>query len=390
MSLSEKSFDFLKKSAHRLPRKLFIVANEVFEITRGVMLSITPSARHIRKIQESFLKNNFKQDIRSLIVFLTPGLDIVNGGILSVTSLFEETKKLKFVHGSESVLCTYPSDPPLLKYTKFKNSSVLLSFSAVLNYFNKLESLIIHIPEHFIYRFYWCMPNKNKLAFKKIRHVQINVMIQNLAYLPSTESVRKLRAFGELTSTTAHSKYSTLELRNNLGFPLHKLSVFVSPEQYYQKKYVEKDNLMVVSPDRHPRKGEILKIIKRELPELEIKIIEKMTYEEYKEIISKAKWALTFGEGLDGYFIEPVFSGGVSFSVYNPSFFTNDFKYLLTVYDSYDAMRKKIVKDLKSLDNEPEYLAYSKKEFELCGRYYDYKQYIDNLKAFYECNYTFK
>jgi hypothetical protein len=61
-----------------------------------------------------------------------------------------------------------------------------------------------------------------------------------------------------------------------------------------------------------------------------------MTYQEYKATISKAKWALTFGEGLDGYFVEPIFSGDSSFSVYNPSFFIEDSWSLRTVYRDYD------------------------------------------------------
>jgi hypothetical protein len=198
-----------------------------------------------------------------------------------------------------------------------------------------------------------------------------------------------LSSFGKLTGTTAHAKYSTLQLRRRLGFPLHKLSVFVSPEQYIMRRYPQKDNLMIVSPDNHPRKLEVLRLIRQNFPQLEIKIIRNMTYETYKDTISRAKWALTFGEGLDGYFVEPVFSGSVSFSVYNPSFFTSDFAGFRTVYPSYDVMIEKICEDISSLDNEQPYTNYQREQFSLCHKYYDYREYVKNLNAFYKGDYTF-
>jgi hypothetical protein len=389
MSLSEKSFEFFKKSSHRFPKKFFRLVNEGFEVTRGYISSIRSSSKEIKKAQRLYLQENFAKDTKGLIIFLTPGIDMVNGGILSVTSLFEETKRLKYVHGSEAVLCTYPSDPPLLKYTKFKNNNVLLNFSDSLQYFKNLENLVIHVPEHFIYRFYWFINKKDKDLLCKIKNVQINILIQNIDFLPSNRYIMNLRRFGKLTGTTAHSKYSTLELRNRLGFPLHKLSAYVSPEQYSLRRYSEKKDLMIVSPDRDRRKSEILNLIQNEFPQLHIKIIRNLTYEEYKETISNAKWALTFGEGLDGYFVEPVFSGAISFSVYKPEFFTKEFQPLRTIYANYDVLKEKICSDIRQLDNPVEYDLYQRRQFELCSKEYNYTNYVKNLELFYKGKYTF-
>ncbi len=147
---------------------------------------------------------------------------------------------------------------------------------------------------------------------------------------------------------------------------------------------------MIVSPDQHPRKTEILKLIEKELPLLKMKIIKNMSYEEYKETISRAKWALTFGEGLDGYFVETIFSGGIGFSVYNPKFFTRDFGSLRTVYGSYEILVQKICKDIFELDDEKAYVDYQNKQFELCSIRYDYRNYLKNLEAFYRGEYTYK
>jgi hypothetical protein len=390
MGLSEKSFEFFKKFSHRFPKSLFRLANESFEVTRGYLSSINSNSKVIKKTQRQLLQKNFARNTKSLTIFLTPGIDMVNGGILSITSLFEETKRLKYLHGSEVILCTYPSDPHLLKYTKFKNNNPLYNFSDVLRFFSNIDNLLIHVPEHFIYRFSWFTSKADRAILSQINNVQINVMIQNIDYLPSNRTILRLQKLGKLTSTTAHSKYSTIELKNRLGFPLHQLSVYVSPEQYYFRKFREKENLMIVSPDQHPRKKEILKLVEKELPLLKIKIIKNLTYEEYKETISRAKWALTFGEGLDGYFVETIFSGGIGFSVYNAKYFTKEFGSLRTVYGSYAILIQNLCKDILELDDEKAYSVYQNRQFDLCSKRYDYRNYLKNLEAFYKGEYTYK
>lgn len=170
--------------------------------------------------------------------------------------------------------------------------------------------------------------------------------------------------------------------------PLHFLSWFLSPEQYTKRSYTQKRNLMIVSPDTHPMKTEILDIIQSRFPEMKIRIIQKMTYEEYKDLISWAKWALTFGEGIDGYFVEMAFSGGISFALYKPAFFTEDFRALRTVYADGNDMAKRICLDMEDLDNEPNFKNYQQEEFDLCYKYFNHEQYVKNIRLFYEGKYT--
>src|SRR3990172_5791942 len=76
----------------------------------------------IRLRQRRLLKRYYPEDCRRLIVFFTPGADSVSGGILSISSLHDETARLRMVHGAEVVLCSIPNEPLLLKYTKFNNN----------------------------------------------------------------------------------------------------------------------------------------------------------------------------------------------------------------------------------------------------------------------------
>ena len=114
-----------------------------------------------------------------------------------------------------------------------------------------------------------------------------------------------------------------------------------------------------------------------------------MTYEQYKQTISRAKYALTFGEGLDGYFIEPVFSGAISFSVYRPEFFTKEFQQLRTVYCNYDVLTAKICDDFRYFDSSKTFDAYQQQEFDLCAKEYNHSNYVKNLELFYQRKYTF-
>ena len=369
----------LLRYRHQLRSRRLLIRNPIKE-------------RKIRLAQQRLLRENYSPETEKLIVVLTPGYDIVNGGILAISAIYEETTKLKHIHGAEVIMCTMPGHPSLLRYTKFDNQNYIYRFSQVLSYFQSLRNLMIHIPVIYIHLFLRNITNEERLRLSKIRNVHINLMIMNITLLKALdpiEYINELKQFGKVTCTTAHEQYTTSEIRGKLGIPLHKLSVWVSPEQYNKERYTGKENLMVVSPDRHPKKAEVLSLLARQLPQLKIQIIENLTYDEYKNVISRAKWALTFGEGLDGYFVESIFSGGVSFSVFNPNFFTTDFKSLRTVYGNYDIMCEQLFSDMKDLDNEVNYNGYQKKQYDLCCKYYNYEQFITNLELFYKGEYTF-
>ncbi len=345
----------------------------------------------IKGYQQKLLKTTYPPNTTKLIIILTPGWDGVSGGILSETAFYDQTRKLKGIHESETIMCTIPGESTLLRYTLIENHNYLYNFHDVLSYFMNLDSLLIHIPEYAISKFLRSLTKKDYQRLAKVRSLHLNILLQNLEQFEkyvSPGDLDRLRKLGKITCTTAHQRYSDRELRNKLGFPLHKLSVYLSPELYERRNYREKENLIVVSPDPHPSKIELLEMLAK-LPQLKIQIVHDLPYKEFKKLVSRAKWALTFGEGLDGYFIETVFSGGVSFAVYNPNFFTKDFKTLETVYENYYDLKKKICSDLNRLDKEERYRTYQKKQFDLCRKYYSHEDYVRNIKAFYRGDYTF-
>jgi len=67
------------------------------------------------------------------------------GGILSISSIYEETRRLEHIHHAETIMCTSPGDPLLLKYTKFENQNHIYGFSEALSFFQNFQSLKVNL-----------------------------------------------------------------------------------------------------------------------------------------------------------------------------------------------------------------------------------------------------
>jgi len=223
---------------------------------------------------------------------------------------------------------------------------------------------------------------------EEIENLHINILNQNILKMPGPESVDALKQFTrKVTMTTAHERYCTEEMSRKYRITTHHLSTYGSPEQYRRRAYAEKTNLMIVSPDEHPMKAAILGDLQKKLPGLAIQVIRNLTYGDYKATIEKAKWAVTFGEGADGYFSEPIFSGGISFAVYNEDFCPVEFKALPTVFGSYEQMRRELPAILEKLDNPSSYNECHASMFDLQKKRLRHDAYLKNLQAFYQGHY---
>ena len=366
--------------------RLMVYGNERRKQAREIPIKI----RQNRLLPEMFNRNSKK-----LIIFLVPGADWksgkdrISGGVLSIVSICEETGTLKNIHDAETILCTLRGDHHFLKHETFLNKTPVFRFGQIPFFFRQTEEVTLHIPEFMVTSFLSSLVRDDVNWLRRKKEVHINIMNQNISLMPPRETIESLKSMARLTTiTTAHQKYCTGEFRELYGVPIHKLSVWISPEKYLYKKWHQKEDLMVVSPDPHPAREKIFEHLQK-VRGLKIQVIQNLTYEAYKELISKAKWSLTFGEGLDGYFIEPVFSGAVSFAVYNEEFFTPDFKSLPTVYPSYDELLENICMQISELNDGEKFEAYNKQQFDLCAKYYSHDTYRDNIRKFYQGLYTF-
>lgn len=324
---------------------------------------------------------------KRLIIFLTPGFDGPSGGTMSIAWTYRETAALQELHGAKVALCTIPGEPPLLKYTWFKNRNYLLDFESLLRRCSDLDFLQVHIPEYAVNQIYdWFAGHPSLLA--NIKEVHLNVLVQHID-ITRGQNLERLARFGKVTATTAHEAYSNAETRAALGVSLHRLSCCNGPENYTLSDYRDKQELLMVGHDEHPLKQKVLDHIRTELPALKIQVIQRLTFEQYMDVAQRAKWSLTFGEGLDSYFSDPVFSGGVSFAVYNDHFFTPEFAKLETVYPSWDVLLEKITTDIRRLDEPVAYKRCSQQAWNILNDLYSVARFRENLRAFYRGDYTF-
>jgi hypothetical protein len=348
----------------------------------------------VRRKQDEWLAQSFDLSGKKLIVFLVPGCDIVtgkdniSGGVISIVSLCEETKALESEHKGQTIMCTLSGDHLFLKHEMFENSTRVYRLGQLLN-FKSIDDLIVHVPEFMVKDFVSGLRPDERRYIDGIQKVHVNVMNQNILLMPDPPELKILEPISDLiTITTAHQKYCTRERSLFYGRPLHKFSVWISPEQYNYVEWRKKENLIVVSPDLHPQKEEVMEVL-RTIPGLEVVVIKGLTYQAYKELISRAKWSLTFGEGLDGYFIEPVFSGAVSFAVFNDEFFTPDFRDLRGVFSSMEKLRASIRDTIGELDRPENFSSAQKQQYLLCAKYYSKEVYKKNVLDFYNGVYTY-
>lgn len=326
---------------------------------------------------------------KRLIVFLTPGIDSYGGsGKISIADTYRESIALRNIHGARVALCVLPGDPLLPKYTWFKNRNYMLELQAVLNRCGQLDYLLLHVPEYAVGQLLNWLRSVPEGLRQRIRHLHINVMLQNIDLLDK-EPITRLRELATVTCTTAHEAYSDQTTRETVGVPLHRLSVCIGPERFQPSSYRHKDDILVVSHDEHPLKEQVLQNIARALPKLTIQVVRNLSYENYKKLIRRAKWSLTFGEGLDGYFLDPVFSGGVPFAVFNERFFTPAFAQLETVYPSWETLMDKMAGDLQRLDEPAGFSRSWQQAYDLLTDLYDTDNFRENLRQFYRGEYTF-
>jgi hypothetical protein len=337
-----------------------------------------PRAFHTRKLPV---------ETRRLIVFLTPGYELRSGGVMAITAMYQETLALRSLHNAEVVLCTVPGDPPFLKYGWFENSNYILDLESVLKHCGQLDYLLLHIPDYRVNRVLEWLSDFGQLL-QNISEVHLNVLLFNVDLIEG-QDVKGLARFGKATCTTAHEAYSNLATREKVGVATHSLLICKGAEYYSPASYHEKEQLLVVSPDAHPFKERVLQKIAQGLPQLSIQVIQGLSYDEYVRTIRRAKWALTFGEGLDGFFVEPVFSGAVSFAVFNQRFFTPRFAELENVYPSWEALLDRIAEDIRRWDEPAAYSQHWQQTYELVSEHLDTNRFRENLRSFYRGEYTF-
>ncbi len=347
----------------------------------------------IRKLQRATLKN-IDSKTENLIIFFIPGAsyysgkEIITGGLISIISLAEETSRIFRNNSHFKIVCsTYYDTHLLFKIKSFDNQTDIFNPGLIERHFTNVKNLIMHIPELYVENFV-----SNQLSNKWLNNVpavQINVLNQNIDLMPHVKVISALRLhFPNCTITTAHKKYCNVAFREKYGLPLHQLSVWISPENYNKLKFEEKENLILFSPDNKDFSQRMINYFIKKLPDYSFRIIQGLNYNEYKELIAKSKFLITFGEGLDAYFIETYFSGGIAFAIKNLNFFDNKFLDLPCLFEVEENLELKLLSLIENYSNIESYISLNNTVFELLRMDYSYTVYQRNLENFYKKDFT--
>lgn len=348
----------------------------------------------IRREQDALIAEQYKRDGENLVVYIVDGSDWItgkekiSGGLLSIVSMFEEAKKLPELSSYQVIMVVLDSCPLILRHTEFENNITVFRFSQVFSYFSHLRHLIINVPELLVPALPAELRAVGRGRLEAIQNLHVNIVNQNHQKMPGPEAVDALkRIVPNVTMTIGHARSCTEEVSRQFGLTLHYLSTRCSPEHYRRRAFGEKIDLLTASHDERPMKAAILQELQEQLPALRVQVIRNLTYSQYKATIEKAKWGVTFGEGLDWYFLEMVFSGGISFAVYTDEFFPNEYKGLPTVFDSYEQMRRDLPGMLKKLNNPEAHAECHNTLFNFLKKHHRYDEYLQKLQAFYRGHY---
>ncbi|MCI8454781.1 MAG: hypothetical protein HFE84_09235 [Lachnospiraceae bacterium] len=323
------------------------------------------------------------------MVFLTPETDIVTGGIMSICNLASRSQGMKELHGCEVLLATLPGRHTISKYTRFENDWRIFRFEQIEGILGELEELFLQIPEVCVCPFLsWLETRPDLLG--KVPARRLNILNQNVELMPGTKEVKALAGyFSYVTQTCAHTRYCTEAARELYGMPVHLLPADI-PGRFYQIPYGEKENLIAYSDDENPYKEKTLEELKKRLPDYRFLMIQNMTYEEYRQTISRAKWTLTFGEGWDAYYLQPYASNSIGFTVFNEAFCPEYMRKIPTVFPDYETLPQQMAEFIRTFDRED---LYSAKIGEIRGMLFPPPPPDvvprDALLEFYKGNYTF-
>lgn len=364
------------------------------KLKKKIKSTLKPYSFEVRK--SVYIQNHYDLDSvkkkRKLIVFLIPSSNYVNGGIMSIFSICKHSRLV-----AKDYICLISTIPGKITYAynnKFKNNENIYRWQQIIKISECLTNLIIHIPEYYAKKFYKNLDDSDINALKNIPDLQINIMNQNVGLMPKPQEIAVLyKLTNNITQTISNYSHVNQSNADKWNIPTHYLPVWLSLEQYKQYDFDKKERIIVLSHDENEHKKNIIDTLRKRLPDWQLITVEKMSFDEYMDLIAKAFFTISFGEGFDGYFVQPTSVKSMGLAVYNDEFFPNkSWKEMENVFTSYYEMQEKIVSKITEFYNNKNlyYKVIDKviKKIEN-DNIYDYDKYLNCLKNFYYKKYNY-
>ncbi|MDB2550832.1 glycosyltransferase family 2 protein [Rickettsiales bacterium] len=328
-------------------------------------------------------RSNYLVNHRGLksLFFIYSG-HFISGGLISIYSIASKMRSL----GYEPIMLgdKFDNNHPINKL--FDNNEVTISFDNLITKdFHNIRYIMI--PDVLIEKFSSLCKQYNL----KFPQATINILNQNIDLMPEPLKIKDIYAIGKrITMTTAHQKYSTQYVSDNWNMPLKHISTYMSYKDYFISPFLSKKNLILYSHEENPLKEDIIRILGNSFPSYELRIIAGMRYNDYKNLAQDSKFSITFGEGLDNYFIESFFCGGIGIAVYNPEFMPECFLEFDNVFISYSDMVNSISKLIHKIISDYEYFYLIwQQNYKILQNMYDGDIYDKKIKEFIDDKFDF-
>ncbi|MBO7048731.1 MAG: hypothetical protein J6W62_07470 [Spirochaetia bacterium] len=364
------------------------------KLKKKIKNSLKPYSFEVRKA--IYIQNHYNLDAlkktKKIIIFLVPASTYVNGGIMSIFSLCRYSRLI-----AKDYVCLISTVPGKITYAynnMFKNNEKVFRWKQIIEISDSLTNLIIHIPEYYAKKFYKDLDKLDIDVLKKIPELQINIMNQNVELMPNPQALSDLyKLTDNITQTISNNKYVNQSISDKWKIPTHYLPVWLPTDHYKKYDFDEKEKIIVLSHDKNIYKNNIINILKINLPDWKIITVRNLSFDEYMDLIAKAFFTISFGEGFDSYFIQPISVRSMGLTVYNDEFFPDkSWRELGNVFLSYHEMQERIVsKIIYFFNNKKIYYDTINIIFEKIKtkKIYNYDIYIESLKNFYNKKYDF-
>lgn len=330
------------------------------------------------------------QSTKELIVCFIPNIKMMTGGIQSIYSICKYSREI--CPQAQCLIATVPGKYTYSYNPYFKNEEKIYRFEQIIKNAKNVEKLTLHIPEYYADKFYKALKKDEIKFLKGIKDLHINILNQNIELMPEPQKLKGLyKLTDNVTQTIGHHRYATQEVCDKWQMPTHFLSVHIDLSGYKSYPFEEKEKIIVLSPDKAPYRQAVVEKLQKELPDFKLVTVQNMTFSEYMDLIARAYFTITFGEGFDGYFNQPYVVGGLGMAVFNPDFFPDkSWLELKNVYGSPEDMENNIVNDIKELSaNKELYYSLISKMKEKLSTLYGEDLFKRNLEKFYKKEYTY-
>ncbi|UYZ09252.1 FkbM family methyltransferase [Agrobacterium salinitolerans] len=290
------------------------------------------SNSYVGEIDEAYL-GSLKKCEKLWLFFNVATTEVLSGGMLSINRFVDIAIESAIDRQNTVVAVSgVPVSREAVKYKLFEERLPMVHFDWITEYTNPV-AVKLFVPEVFATEFFTnALEQDHYRRWLKSRpDLEIIILNQNNELMPHPQHINPL--LNQITKfskiATAHPRYCTQSLALKSGLPVKQLTPLLPVMEF--RRSVDRQRIFMLSPDvfTDPLTGitseDIIVELKKILPDFEFVIVNGLTLAEYLELASKAMFSLTFGEGMDGYFIEPILSGGVSFAVYNEVFFPEYF-----------------------------------------------------------------